>query len=224
MASTPAAHRDALDSREGWVIVGVSFSLLLVLWGAVFTFTVYADALASAFGLTSIRTSAVFSVGTAAFFLAGGSVGILVSRLSLRLVALAAGVGVAAAVGALQVVSSFVGVAATFALFGVAGGTTFVVIISLVPQWFDAYEGRAMGVAMTGNGLGIQLLPFVWLWLLSRTTIRVSFLVVGGAGAALLFVAAFVFRRPPGSREAEAPTVDLGWLRSLLADRRFLAA
>ena len=224
MASTPTVHRDALDSREGWVIVGLSFSLLLVLWGAVFTFTVYSDALASTFGLTSIRTSAVFSIGTAAFFLAGGSVGILVSRLSMRLVALAAGVGIAASVGALQFVSSFVGVAAAFALFGVAGGTTFVVIISLVPQWFDAYEGRAMGVAMTGNGLGIQLLPFVWLWLLSRTTIRVSFLLVGGAGALLLFVAAFVFRRPPGARTAGAPTVDLAWLRSLLADRRFLAA
>ena len=173
---------------------------------------------------TSIRTSAVFSIGTAAFFVAGGIVGILVSRLSLRLVALAAGVGIAAAVGALQVVSSFPGVAVAFALFGVAGGTTYVVIISLVPQWFEAYEGRAMGVAMTGNGLGIQLLPFVWLWLLSWTTIRVSFLLVGGAGVLLLFVAAFVFRRPPGFRTTSASTVDLAWLRSLLADRRFLAA
>lgn len=214
----------ALDSRRGWLLVALSTLALLVLWGAVFTFTVYAGALRSAFGLTSLQTSAVFSIGTAAFFVAGGFVGIVVARLSLRPVVLSAGVAVAAAVAALQVVGSFPGLAAAFALFGVAGGTAFVVIISLIPQWFDVYEGRAMGVAVAGNGLGVQLLPFVWLWLLERTSIQRAFLVVGGAGAVVLFVAAVFFRRPPGAGDAGASRADLAWLRSLLADPRFVAA
>lgn len=224
MSSTDGVDADAVDSRSGWILVALGFLALLVLWGAVFTFTVYADALASAYGLSSIRTSAVFSIGTAAFFVAGGLVGILVSRLPLRPVVFAAGVAVAVAVGAIQAVSSFPGLAASFALFGAAGGTAFVVIISLIPQWFDAYEGRAMGITVAGNGLGVQVLPFVWLWLLERTTIRLAFLAVGGVGALVLFAASLFFRRPPGSPGGGTSTADLAWLRSLVGDPRFLAA
>ena len=155
MASTDDVAADALDSPAAWLLVALSFLTLAVVWGAVFTFTVYAEALASAFGLSSIETSAVFSVGTATFFVAGGLVGILVSRLPLRPVVLSVGLAVAVSVAALQFVGSFVGVAAAFALFGVAGGTAFVVVISLIPQWFDAREGLAMGIAVTGNGLGV---------------------------------------------------------------------
>ena len=224
MATQDAVDPDALDSRAAWVVVLVSVASLVVCWGSVFTYTVYAGALASAFGLASIQTSAVFSVATAAFFFVGGAVGFVVSRLPLRPVVLAAGVAMLAAVGGLQVVDSFPGLLAAFALFGVAGGTVYVVILSLVPQWFDAYEGRAMGVTMAGNGLGVQVLPFAWLWLLERTSIRGAFLVVGTATAAVLFAAAGVFRRPPGSRRGEDDIADLAWLRSLLGDPRFLAA
>ena len=68
------------------------------------------------------------------------------------------------------------------------------------------------------------MLPFVWLWLLERTTIRGAFLVVGGIGAAVLLVASLFFRRPPGARTSDPVAVDLAWLRTLLADARFLAA
>lgn len=214
----------ALDSRRSWAVVAFGFLSLLVLWGSVFTFTVYADALAIAFGLSAIRTSAVFSIGTGAFFIAGGCVGILVDRLPLRPVVLAAGIAVAVAVSLLQAVSSFWGLAAAFGLYGVAGGTTFVIVLSLVPQWFDRYEGRAMGLTVAGNGLGVQVFPFVWLWLLERMSIQQSFLVVGAAAAAVVGVAALLFRRPPGRRGGSAAAVDLVWVRSLLRDRRFLAA
>lgn len=214
----------ALDSRRSWAIVGLGFLSLWVIWGSVFTFTVYAEALATAFGTSAIRTSAVFSIGTAAFFLAGGCVGILVDRLPLRPVVFAAGVTIAVAVGLLQAASSFWGLAAVFGLYGVAGGTTFVVILSLVPQWFDRYEGRAMGLTVAGNGVGVQVFPFVWLWLLERTSIQRSFLVVGGAATAVVVVASLVFRRPPGRRGDNTATVDLAWVRTLLADPRFLAA
>lgn len=224
MSASDDGREDAIDSRSGWFIVAVGSLLLVVLWGAMFTFTVYADALAGTFGLSALETSTVFSIGTAAFFLVGGSIGIVVARTPLRPVAAAAAAAIATAVGALQVVDSFPGLVAGFALFGMAGGTAFVLTISVVPQWFERYEGTAMGITIAGNGLGVQVLPYVWLWLLDRSTIRRAFLAVGTAAVVLLIAATIVYRRPPGRSERESVSVDSAWLRSLGRSPRFLAA
>lgn len=221
MDRAASAHEDALDSRPGWVVVALGFLVLGVLWGAVFTFTVYADDLAAAFDLTGLQTSAVFSVTTAAFFVVGGTVGVLVARVPLRPVVGAAALSVAASAGLLQVVD---GVAVAMALMGVAGGTMFVLTVSVVPQWFDRYQGTAMGLTVAGNGLGVQVFPYAWLWLLARTSMRRAFLAVGALGVLVLLAAALAYRRPPGLRGGGAVAVDWAWLRALFATRRYLAA
>ncbi|MFB6091904.1 MAG: nitrate/nitrite transporter [Haloquadratum sp.] len=217
-------HDSALDSPTSWVIAGLGLLLLVLIWGLVFTFTVYSAALGDAFGLSSLRVSSVFSFTTALFYIAGGAIGVLIARVPLRPVVAAAGVALAVAVGLLQITSSYLGLVGAFALLGIAGGATFVIVISLVPQWFDRYEGRAMGITMTGNGLAILVLPPVWVWLLDRTGIRTAFLVVGGATVAVLLAASLVYRRPPGRRSGAASPVDATWLRRNVVDRSFLAA
>mgnify|MGYP000097278079 CR=1 FL=1 len=224
MPAPERSHEDAVDSRTSWSIVLVGFLLLSILWGSIFTFTVYAGELAAAFGLTGFQTSGVFSFGTAAFFIVGGSVGILVARVPLRPVVGAAGLAIAGSVLLLQVVGSYAGLLAAFALYGLAGGTIFVLTLSLVPQWFDRYQGTAMGLTVTGNGIGVQVFPFVWLWLFERTSIQRAFLVVGGAAALVVLAATVVYRRPPWVRGGETVAVDLAWVRSLLANPRFVAA
>lgn len=218
------APRDEIDSARGWLVVVLGVVALLLAWGTIFTFTVYAEALAAAFGLSSLRVSSVFSVTTAAFFVAGGTAGVLIARLPLRPVVAAAGLLIALAVGLLQVVNSYAGLAVAFGLVGMAGGTVFVVVISLVPQWFDEYEGRAMGITTTGNGLGVLVLPFAWVWLLARTDIRTAFLVVGSATAAAVLMASFVFRRPAGLDPTGTAAVDLDWLRTSVGNPRFAVA
>ena len=213
-----------LDSARSWLVVALGVLLLLLVWGVVFTFTVYSQALSAAFGLSELRASTVFSVTTAAFYVAGGLAGILAARVPLRPVVAGAGAGVAAAVGILQFTSSYAGVLLAFGVLGTAGGTTFVVVISLVPQWFDEYEGRAMGITFTGNGLGILALPPVWVWLLERTGIRGAFAVIGGATALSILAAATVYRRPSGHRSGATPTVGADWIRDTLLDARLLAA
>lgn len=214
----------ALDSRTGWLVVAFGLAILVLVWGTIFTFTVYAERLATAFGLSSLRVSSIFSITTAAFFVAGGTIGILVARMPLRPVVLGTGVGIGVAVALLQVVTSYLGLAVAFGLVGAAGGTLFVIIVSLVPRWFDAYEGRAMGITLTGNGLGVLVLPFVWLWLLERTDVRGAFAVVGGATVLAVLLASFVFRRPGGADTAGGTPIDFDWLRGRLTDTRFVVA
>jgi MFS family permease len=195
-------HHDDRDTRfgtrfaRGGLVVALGVLVLLLVWGVVFTFTVYSEALATAFGLSALRTSTVLSITTAVFCIAGGVTGVPAVRVPLRPV-------VAAAVGILQVTTSYLAVVAAFGLVGTAGGTTFVVI-SLVPQWFDEYEGRAMGVMFTANGLGILVLPPVRVRLLDRIGIRGAFAVIGGATALALLAATPVYPRPDG-RPAERP-------------------
>jgi OFA family oxalate/formate antiporter-like MFS transporter len=214
---------DALDSLTGWLIVALGLTILVLDWGLIFTFTVYSDALASAFGLSGLQVSSVFSITTATFYVAGGLIGVLIARVPLRPVVAVAGVGFGVAVALLQVSGSYAGLVAAFALVGMAGGSMFVIVVSLVPQWFDQYEGRAMGITMIGNGLGILVLPPLWIWLLERTGIRDAFAVVAGAMALVILGASLVYRRPPGSRSTSSP-VDVSWLRANLTDPRFVGA
>ncbi|MFA1610987.1 MFS transporter [Halobellus rubicundus] len=217
------APSDAVDSLTSWLIVALGLVILVLDWGFIFTFTVYSEALADAFGLSGLRVSSVFSITTATFYVAGGLIGVVIARLPLRPVVATAGGVFAVAVGLLQVTDSYLGLVASFALVGIAGGSMFVIVVSLVPQWFDEYEGRAMGVTMIGNGLGILVLPPVWVRLLSRTDVRGALAVVGGAMALVIFAASLVYRRPPGRRAGTSP-VDRSWLRANLTDPRFLCA
>lgn len=215
---------DALDSLTSWFIVALGLTILVLDWGYIFTFTVYSDALAEAFGLSGLRVSSVFSITTATFYVVGGLIGVVIARLPLRpVVAAAAGI-FAVAIGLIQVTGSYLGLVASFALVGMAGGAMFVIVISLVPQWFDEYEGRAMGITMIGNGLGILVLPPVWIRLLERTSVRSALAAVGGVLVLVMLLASLVYRRPPGRHAAGASPVDLGWLRSNLTDPDFLGA
>ncbi|MBB6646230.1 MFS transporter [Halobellus ruber] len=221
MNGEPDSELDSLTSR---LVVAFGVVVLLLVWGVIFTFTVYSEALSTAFGLSELRTSTVFSITTAAFYVAGGVAGVLAARVPLRPVVAAAGGTIAASVGLLQITTSYPGVVAAFGLLGTAGGTIFVVVISLVPQWFDEYEGRAMGITFTGNGLGILVLPPAWVWLLERTGIRGAFAVIGGATALAVLAAATIYRRPTGRQSGGELAVGTEWIRRNVLDPRFLAA
>lgn len=223
-AGTSDAADAALDSATSWLVAVLGLVLLVLVWGIIFTFTVYSQALENAFGLSSFRVSSVFSVTTTAFFVAGGAIGVVIARVPLRPVVAVNGVVFAAAVGLIRVVESYPGLMLAFCLLGTTGGTMFVVVVSLVPQWFDRYQARAMGVTMIGNGLGVFVLPPVWVWLLDRMSITGAFVAVGWTTAAVILLASLVYRRPPGVRAAAPTPVDAGWLRSRLTDRAFLSA
>ncbi|RLM53689.1 MFS transporter [Halobellus sp. Atlit-31R] len=214
-------HDAAFDSSTSWLVAALGLLVLVLVWGLVFTFTVYAQALGDAFGLSGLRVSSIFSITTATFYVAGGTIGILIARVPLRPVVAAAGVVLLSAVGLLQVVTSYLGLAVVFGLVGVASGTMFVIVISLVPQWFERYEGRAMGITMTGNGLGILVFPPIWVWLLDRTGFDETFAVIAGATALATLAASAVYRRPPGLRAGGTAPVDVSWLRSRITDASF---
>ncbi|WP_042663763.1 nitrate/nitrite transporter [Haloferax sp. ATB1] len=218
----PTAHQEALDSTQGWLIVGLGICVLTMIWGTIFTFTVYADRLATIFDLTQLQVSSIFSITTAVFLMVGGLFGVFAARFSLRPVLVIVGVGLIAAIVLLQIVNSYPGVVVVFSLLGITGGTAFTITVSLTPQWFNSHQGLATSLTMTGIGLGPLVLPFVWIWLFNQVGLRLSFAVVIGATTILVFVSSHLYRRPP--KNLQNPTaVDITWLGKRVKNIRFLS-
>jgi len=216
------AHEGALDSTQGWLIVGLGICILTAIWGAVFTFTVYADRLAATFGLSALQVSSVFSITTAAFLMAGGLFGVFAARFPLRPVFATIGIGLVITAALLQIIESYLGVIVVFILLGTTGGTAFTIVVSLAPQWFDAYQGLATSLTMTGIGFGPLVLPPVWLWLFDQTGFRSAFVVVVGVTAGLVLVSSLVYYRPPKGSQT-ATMVDAAWVRARISNLRFLS-
>lgn len=216
------AREAALDSARGWVIVTLGVCMLTLIWGIVFTFTVYADRLAATFGLTAVQVSSVFSTTSAALLAIGGLFGVFAARVTLRPVLALVAAGLAVSIALLQIADSFAGVVLAFVVLGTAGGTAFTIIISLAPQWFDEYQGLAMSITMTGVGLGPLVMPQAWLWLFERTSFQTGFAAVVGLTAVFVGASSLVYRRPPGTARDSNP-VGPGWVRRRLSDRHFLS-
>lgn len=215
--SVPPAS-DETDSLRAWAVVAAGFPALFGVWGTVFTFTVYSSALASTFDLTAIQTSTVFSVGVGVTFAAGGFAGLFAARVPFRIVLGAAAGAMALGSWTYAFATSYPGAVVGFTLVGASTGTVFVLVLSVVPQWFDVYEGRAMGVTVVGSGLGVQVMPFVWLWLLDRAPFWSAFVIVGTAVALVLAASVLVLRLPRGHEARER--LDRAWLRRFLTHRR----
>lgn len=209
----------ATDSIRSWIVVVAAFAGLFGVWGTVFTFTVYAEALGSAFGLSEVQTSTVYSTGVAVTFVGAGVAGLFAARLPIRAVLGAAAVFAGTAAAVYQVVPGYAGALLGFAAVGVSAGTVFVLVLSVVPQWFDEYEGRAMGVTLVGSGLGVQVMPFVWLTLLDTVDFRMAFGSVTAAIALVLTASLTVFSRPPSTGREAGATVDRRWFAALFRRR-----
>jgi MFS family permease len=72
-----------------------------------------------------------------------------------------------------------------FLLGFVSSGTTIVGYMSVLPKWFDAHLGLALGLGGIGNGVGVVLTPFIATNLLGRFGWRGAYagLAVVAAGA-----------------------------------------
>jgi OFA family oxalate/formate antiporter-like MFS transporter len=215
------------DSRYGWVIVGTSFLLLFHIWGIVFTFTVYSSHFTGEFGLSRIAASTIYSTGLLGFFIGGGITGIVTSFLRLRPVLVVTTVLLALGLAVFQMVTTFAGLALAFVCMGAAMGGTFVLVLGLVPQWFERRSGLAMGITQAGAGSGLLVMPLVWRWLLGRLELQTAFLTVGGLLLVLALVAAGLFRRPREYTTEDGSVtsiVDRQWLLGAFDYWRFWAA
>jgi len=172
-----------LDSVRAWVVVMAAFAALFVVFGVAYSFGAFFDSISTDFGTGRAAASVVFSLTSFVFFSFGAISGPAADRFGPRplllIGAFAFGIGLAATAGAERLWVAYL----TYSIgVGVGVGCVYVPIIAAVGGWFARRRALAVGVAVSGIGLGILVATPVAAWLIEAhgwRTVYVGFAVAG---------------------------------------------
>lgn len=184
----------------GWYVAGACFLIAFVLYGiGVNTFTVYVKPLEAEFGWSRASISMAITLAALAMGVAAPLVGRLLDRLGARRLMLG---GAALVGGGWALLSTTPSLAAFYLIFLLVGvgqaAATLIPISMVISNWFTARRGLAMGLVMSGTGLGAMVMVPVTTWLVAAQGWRWTALAMG---AVMLAVAVplnllFVHTRP----------------------------
>jgi MFS family permease len=166
----------------GWVIVGVGFITLGSAFGVWYSFSVFILAIINEFGWSRAATSSIFS----AFILSQSMMNLVTGHLQDRY-----GPRIVIPIGAVVLALALVLTSRSRSLwhftlaYGFMAGAGvslmgFASHSSFVPKWFERKRGLALGITMSGIGMGMLLLiPLVERWI-STYGWRTAYLFLAG--------------------------------------------
>ena len=193
-----------------WVVVAITFVILLVSAGVRAVPAVLMLPLEQEFGWLRTTTSAALSVNILLYGLTGPFAGSLMARVGVRRVVLVALALLATGVAVAPLIRERWQVVALWGL-GIGIGTGLVAVVlaaTVVNRWFVARRGMVLGV-LTASGSTGQL---VFLPMLARATERYGWrtavLVVAAIVAALIPITAWLLRESPESMGIRAYGAD----------------
>ena len=169
-----------------------------------FTFGVFIKPLSASLGLSRSALSFAFLIGMLLTALTCPLMGILVDRVGVRRVLLIVLPLFALATALLSLIpSSMFWVYVLFALQGIlAAGQSPATYPRAIAASFDKQRGLALGIAMSGVGLGTMVMPRIASFLIDETGWRNAYLGLSLAVLAVGFLPVLLFLR-------ESPTTDL---------------
>ncbi|SNT27418.1 Sugar phosphate permease [Noviherbaspirillum humi] len=162
-----------------WVVVGSAFGLLVGNGPIMqFTFGIFLLPITQEFGWSRAAMSSALVVGLTMTALCVPLAGRLVDRFGIRRVTLAAITLFALCLAAVsQFATTPTRFVVLYALMGVAAaGQTPLPYAKAIASWFDSKRGLALGIAMSGVGLGAALVPQYAQYLLAHFGWRQAYL------------------------------------------------
>lgn len=188
----------------GWWVVavsmaGISTSPQPVVLGSLGLFM---KPLAAEFGWSRSEISACITVFTVASALCFPLIGRLIDRVGSRKILLPSMFFLAACLASIAlVVQEFWQLLVVFLLIGtLAAGTNTVSYVPVISAWFDRHRGLAIGLAMSGIGLGFFYVPLLVRYLIDGYGWRTAYV---GLAAVILLVAmplvALVMKETPAA-------------------------
>jgi MFS family permease len=185
---------------HGWVVAGAAFVVLLVAYGAQYSFGVFFAALLDEFGWSRASLAGAFSLYAFAYCLFGFPAGRLTDLWGPRAVVAAGGVFLGAALAGMALVSRIWEPYLLYGLVAAIGmGTAYVPCNATVAKWFVRRRGLAAGLASTGASLGTLALPPLAQVLIGAVGWRGAYVVFGAGVLVVLNLAALLLRRDPES-------------------------
>jgi MFS family permease len=203
----------------GYVIVSCSFLILMIMWGAQYSFGVFFKPMLNELGLSRAVLSGAYSINTIIHAAAGILMGKLSDKYGPRLVVTACGscLGISyLLMSQVQMVWQVYAIFGILASIGVAGG--WVPLISTITRWFVSRRGLMCGFAAAGIGVGLMLLPPLAGYLIASFGWRTSYAIIGLTLLVVVIVTAQLLKRDPsqiglsalGSSERHADVVAAG--------------
>ena len=188
-------------SPNRWLVVLGAILIQLSL-GAIYAWSVFTPALSAA-GWSRLETQLVFAVGLVTFALVMVFAGRALTRFGPRRLAVSGGLtlGAGYALAGLLGGTEFWAVCLGVGLIGGAGiGLGYVVPIAVGMRWFPDKKGMITGLAVAGFGFGAMgwvKMAGAWGHLIELYGLSTTFLIYGGAFAALILVGSLWMVMPP---------------------------
>ena len=191
---------DKLDSLKGWLAVGCAFVSMFICFGVVYSFGAFFDSMSSEFDAGKSATSAIFSI-TSFIFLTGGIIsGMAADRFGPRPVLFFGGLTMGAGLYLTSLVNSLWVVYITYGLcVGVGVACGYVPMLAVVGGWFEKRRAAALGVAVTGVGLGTLVAAPLAASLIAQYGWRQTYVIFGIVSVVGLFLCGCLTQRPPSS-------------------------
>jgi MFS family permease len=187
-----------IDSPRAWLTVAAAFIGGFVVFGVIYSFGVFIEPIAAELHTGRVATSALFSITSLTFYAFGSLTGHLGDRLGPRIV-VSAGAGL---VGAGLMASAFIEqIWVGYLTYGIGVGLgaacAYVPTLAIVGGWFTKRRNTALGVAATGTGCGMLVMPPFAATLIEQFGWRHANMILGVGCALLLAICASVSERPP---------------------------
>jgi MFS family permease len=182
----------------GYIIVIVSFLIMMLTGGMHSVFGVFFKPIITEMGWTRAATSGAFSLRVIMTGLSGIFLGGLNDRFGPRLVITLC--GLLAALGYL-LMSQTQTIWQLYLFFGImigAGSNAYVPLLSTVARWFVQRRSMMTGIVFAGSGFGMIILPLVVSQLISTHDWRVSCLIISAIVLVVVVSSAQFLKRDPG--------------------------
>jgi MFS family permease len=196
---------EALDSWKGWMAVGCAFVAMFICFGITYSFGAFFDSMSSEFNTGRGATSAIFSITTFIFFTGGIVSGNFVDRFGPKPVLIFGGLTMGLGLYLTSLVNALWVGYITYGLgvgIGVACG--YVPMLAVVGAWFEKRRAAALGVAVTGVGLGTLLTAPLAAALITTYGWRQTYVIFGICSVVGLILCGFLTPRPSVSIEQQA--------------------
>ncbi len=196
-----------------------AFVAMFVIFGVAYSFGAFFEAMGEELGSNAARTSAVFSVTTFLFFLLGAVTGRISDRIGARpLLALAA----VSLTGGLLATSRVHTIEAGYLSYGIGVGVAvaaaYVPSVATVGKWFDEHRAAALGVAVTGIGVGTMVVSPLAASLIEAVGWREAYRTMGWVGGSVLLLTAIGI----GAKHSDTGVSQARFGPGALRDRRAL--
>ena len=206
-------YRDLINWRGyGWIVVAACFFCCLT-YGTFYAFGIFFRPLQEQFGWTSTLTSSVQSSHLLIYIISSFFIGWATDRMGPRSPLIFSAVCIGAGYILCSRIQSIGQLYLFYAVASVGAGIVWSLPLSTVQRWFSHRRGLALGITVSGIGIGTLVWAQVANFLVYHYGWRSAYLAMGVVSGILLLVAAVVIGGARGrdlTRPLDHPQTTLG--------------